>query len=192
MATSKQDISGWFDHGILNKHDFMIIVCDKFDWQDYPVYCKRNEFNLKHKQYNGQNMQQVIEVYDLSLDKDSQLNQGKCMNLPKEECKLVVKEKMSVRTKDSIDLYVWCFVAREFATYVNKKEKQYNGEFDWSKFPQKMKERIPFKLAVAPLCLLSKNNKKKRQEQLEYSGQIAESAATELITAAGFVENKND
>lgn len=85
MATSKQCISEWFDYGIKNKQDFMIVVCDTYDWTDYPSYCNKNEFDLKYQQYNGQNMQKIMEVYDLSLDKDSQLNQHRCMNLPKKE-----------------------------------------------------------------------------------------------------------
>lgn len=190
MATSKRTIGDWFDSGIKDKQDFMIVVCDQFDWTDYPAYCTRNGFDWKYNQYkDGQNMQKIMEVYDLSLDKDSQLNQHRCMNLPKKEDESILKEKMSPRTKDSICMCVWCFVSTEFATYVNKKEEQYNGKFDWSSFPQKMKERIPNKIAVSPFCSLSKNNKKKREEQLEFAVNLAETVATELITAAGFVKN---
>ena len=191
MATSKQQIGDWFENGLTNKQDFMIVVCDTYDWTDYPSYCKKDEFDLKYKQYSDQNMQQVMEVYDLSLDKDSQLNQHRCMNLPKKEDKSVSDKLMSSETQDSICMCVWCFVSRDFATYVNRKEEQYNGRFDWSKFHKKMKERIPDRLAVTPFCSLSKV-KKKRADQLVFAGNWAETVATELITTAGFLEVKND
>jgi len=45
----------------------LIVVCDQFDWEDYPVYVTATEdVNEKRKLYNGANMQKIMEVYVLS------------------------------------------------------------------------------------------------------------------------------
>lgn len=84
MATSKSEISLWFDIGEKLRHTHMIVVCDTFDWEDYPVYVTGDEKCLKsYADHNGPNMQKVMEVYDLRLDKNKQLDQSFVMNLPK-------------------------------------------------------------------------------------------------------------
>lgn len=84
MATSQEEISEWFDRGLIQRKDFMIIVCDTFSYEDYPIYCSRSEVIAKHKSCNAEKMQTVMEVYDLSMDKKTQLNAFRCLNLPKE------------------------------------------------------------------------------------------------------------
>jgi hypothetical protein len=81
MAASKEDISGWFDEGVKKKCTHMIVVCDTYDWDDYPVFVTVNE-NVKtiYEQYNGKNMQKVMEVYDLKKDKKLQLGSGRVFN----------------------------------------------------------------------------------------------------------------
>lgn len=45
----------------------VIIVCDTFDNDDYPVYVKKNQDAREvAKKYNGVNMQKVMEVYSLT------------------------------------------------------------------------------------------------------------------------------
>lgn len=82
MTTTRQDISDWFDDGKEQNADFMIVVCDTFDWEDYPVYCTNNNFEQKYKNCS-RNMQKVMEVYDLSLDKESQLSEYRANHPPK-------------------------------------------------------------------------------------------------------------
>ncbi len=54
----------------------MIVVCDTFDHEDYPVYVKPGEdVRKKYAEYDGPNMQRVMEVYALHLDLESQLNE---------------------------------------------------------------------------------------------------------------------
>lgn len=45
----------------------LVVVCDTFDHEDYPVYVKLGE-NVRDvvTKYNGPNMQRVMEVYDLT------------------------------------------------------------------------------------------------------------------------------
>jgi len=60
----------------------MLVVCDEFDHEDYPVYVEKGEDALTIvKEYNKRSMQRVIEVYNFSLDIDMQLNQGRAYNL---------------------------------------------------------------------------------------------------------------
>lgn len=83
MSTSVQTISRWFDEGVRNKHaEFMIVVTDTFDWDDYPVYTTAGKFSDNYHRHNGPNMQKVTEVYDLSKDKQAQLNQKRAFNYP--------------------------------------------------------------------------------------------------------------
>ena len=54
----------------------MIVVCDTYDWDDYPVYVMPTEdAQKKYSEYNGPNMQKVMEVYNLKKDIDKQVGQ---------------------------------------------------------------------------------------------------------------------
>lgn len=45
----------------------LVVVCDTFDHEDYPVYVKLGQDVRKVvAEYNGPNMQRVMEVYDLT------------------------------------------------------------------------------------------------------------------------------
>jgi hypothetical protein len=59
----------------------MIVVCDTFDYEDYPVYVKPGEDVHKIASgYDRVNMQKVMEVYNLSMDRETQLNQHRAFN----------------------------------------------------------------------------------------------------------------
>lgn len=66
MAATKADVDRWIATGKKNKCKYIISVCDTFDHDDYPVYC-RNEKELedKKKQYDDNNMQRINEVITL-------------------------------------------------------------------------------------------------------------------------------
>jgi len=81
MSTTKMMISGWFDEGVTLKKDFMLVVCDTFDHEDYPVYATREQVRQCYNEHN-ENMQRVMEVYDLSFDKEKQLNEQRAFHLP--------------------------------------------------------------------------------------------------------------
>lgn len=45
----------------------LVVVCDSFDYEDYPVYVDATEdVHAVVAKYNGPNMQRVMEVYDLT------------------------------------------------------------------------------------------------------------------------------
>lgn len=74
MAATRIDISSWFDQGVRMGAAHMIVVCDTFDYEDYPVFVMpTDDFWAEHDRNNGPNMTKIMEVYDLALDKQAQL-----------------------------------------------------------------------------------------------------------------------
>lgn len=75
MATTKEEIKEWFQFGIQEKATHMIIVCDTYEHADYPVYVSSeqnvHDVVLEKKESS---MQRVMEVYNLSMDMETQLN----------------------------------------------------------------------------------------------------------------------
>lgn len=74
MAATRQDINRWFEQGLNEGATHMIVVCDTFDYEDYPVYVSPGS-NAREvaAQLGSQSMQQVMEVYAMHLDKAAQL-----------------------------------------------------------------------------------------------------------------------
>jgi hypothetical protein len=81
MAATRQDIEGWFDRGVKQKSRHMIVVCDSFDYDDYPVFTTTDDECLQRYKNPGE-MQRVREVYDLRADKAEQMNERRAMRLP--------------------------------------------------------------------------------------------------------------
>lgn len=83
MAATKQDIKSWLYEGLEKSAKYIIIVCDTYDWEDYPVFIGENDdFWSRYNHYDGQNMQKIMEVYDLSMDIEQQLNEHRARHLP--------------------------------------------------------------------------------------------------------------
>jgi hypothetical protein len=81
MAATKQDICRWLEEGKEREATHVIVVCDTFDWDDYPVYVMKDEdVDERYKHFNGNNMQKVMEVYKLSLPIEPQLAEHRAMN----------------------------------------------------------------------------------------------------------------
>ena len=76
MAATKQDIMRWFKNGVDEKQTHMIVVCDCYDYEDYPVYVGKDEDVREiEKYYNGKELQAIMEVYNLRMDLDSQMEE---------------------------------------------------------------------------------------------------------------------
>lgn len=70
--TTRAQISNWFDRGVESGYSHMVIVCDTFDYEDFPVF-------TNHPEEEGKGyMQRVMEVYRLSDDKEEQLSEDRC------------------------------------------------------------------------------------------------------------------
>jgi hypothetical protein len=76
MVTTREEIKSWLEHGRGEDITHMIVVCDTFDWDDYPVYVTGKE-NVRevYSKYNGPNMQKVMEVYSFNHDLEKQLKE---------------------------------------------------------------------------------------------------------------------
>jgi hypothetical protein len=79
MATYVE-IKAWFHEGAQKtENTHMIIVCDTFDYEDYPVYItETKDIHEQEAVWNAKSMQRVIEVYNLKKDMDEQLSRGRC------------------------------------------------------------------------------------------------------------------
>ena len=75
MATTKNDLREWFKEGVEKGATHMIVTCDTFSYEDYPVYVMPDEdVHKRYSEHNGPNMQRVMEVYNLSQDMEEQLS----------------------------------------------------------------------------------------------------------------------
>ena len=71
--TTISDIRQWLKEA-KEEHTHMIVVCDTFDHEDYPVFVTKDEdVYAKVAEYHERNMQRVIEVYDFSKDLELQI-----------------------------------------------------------------------------------------------------------------------
>ena len=83
MATTVKMIRAWFKVGVEENYDFMIVVCDGYSYEDYPVYATSENFREKYYSHNGVNMQRVIEVYDLHYPSmEEQLSEYRALYFP--------------------------------------------------------------------------------------------------------------
>jgi len=82
MPTTKITPTDWFDAGINNGYHYMIVICDNYDYSDYPVYCTTQDFGETYRLRGAAPKQRVMEVYDLRLDKDMQMNERRAFHYP--------------------------------------------------------------------------------------------------------------
>lgn len=74
MAATQKDIRTWFKEAVVKGGTHMIVVCDGFDYEDYPVCVMPGENVFeKMKEYDGKSMQRIMEIYDLRLPMKDQL-----------------------------------------------------------------------------------------------------------------------
>lgn len=83
MAATLQDIQGWFDRGVEHDQAYMIVVCDNYDMTDYPVYVGKDEdVHAEMKRLNKASMQRIMEVYDFSIPKATQMAEHRAWHVP--------------------------------------------------------------------------------------------------------------
>lgn len=81
MWTSRETIKGWFERGLRQGATHLIVVCDTYDHDDYPVFVEKGQDPRKvAEEYNGKNMQRIMEVYALHLPMDPQLNESRAFH----------------------------------------------------------------------------------------------------------------
>jgi len=61
-----ETLKEWIEEGIKNKNKYLIVVCDTFDQEEYPIFCKDDkEFSFQKEEHN-KNMQRVVTIINLS------------------------------------------------------------------------------------------------------------------------------
>lgn len=75
MGTTREEIRAWYETAEAKKATHMIVACDTFDHEDYPIFILGGEAEARksYTEHNGPNMQRVMEVYCLAHDKETQL-----------------------------------------------------------------------------------------------------------------------
>ena len=84
MAAGREDVDRWIETGKVNGSMFILSVCDTFDCDDYPIYCKdKKELYEQHQEHNARNMQRINEVImieDGIVTEDLSINSPQIMN----------------------------------------------------------------------------------------------------------------
>lgn len=81
MAATRSDIERWFKSGVAQGATHLIVVCDTFDWEDFPVYVMPNQdARTTTALHDGHNMEQVMECYNLRMDMEFQLNEHRAFH----------------------------------------------------------------------------------------------------------------
>lgn len=87
MIGGGRETKAWFEEGRAMGAGFMLVVCDQFDYEDYPVYHPHPRYpGVTPRElvsiYDYQNMQRVYEVYDLNADFEEQVWEPRTWRLP--------------------------------------------------------------------------------------------------------------
>lgn len=77
--TTSVEIKGWIDEASSAGATHLIVVCDTFDHEDYPVLVMPGEIPREKRKGLGE-MQRAMECYDLSMNIESQLSERRAQN----------------------------------------------------------------------------------------------------------------
>ena len=77
MGTSRAEIETWFVDGVAEGKTHMVVLCDTFDWGDYPKYFSSEAEARKCVDAPG-SMQKAMEAYWLGGEMSEQLNKRRC------------------------------------------------------------------------------------------------------------------
>jgi hypothetical protein len=81
MPTTREDIQRWLQEAKTTGASHLLVVCDTYDWSDYPVRVMPGEdVHKRAAENNGPNMTKLMEVYKVSMDWESQLNEHRSFN----------------------------------------------------------------------------------------------------------------
>ena len=81
MAVTREDIRSWLREGKAQGATHTIVVCDSYDYLDYPVHVMPgHDVRAESKQYDGTNMQRIMEVYSHALDHEAQLKERRAFH----------------------------------------------------------------------------------------------------------------
>ena len=82
MTVTLADIKGWLCRGVDKGATHLIVVCDTYDYGNFPVFVMPGEdAQEKVEENRGMNMQRVDEIYDFSMDVDAQLAEHRAWHI---------------------------------------------------------------------------------------------------------------
>ena len=69
MAATLDDVNRWVKTARNKNCNYIISVCDCFDYEDYPVYCKDlDEVRERYPEFDGVEMQRINEIIKINPD----------------------------------------------------------------------------------------------------------------------------
>ena len=82
MGTTIDEIREWLKRGHEEGAAYMIVVCDTYDYEDYPVYVMPGtDVKTEYQRYNEPDkMSRVMEVYSYAKDLERQLGPHRVKN----------------------------------------------------------------------------------------------------------------
>jgi len=82
VSTSVEELGRWFDDGVERGATHLIVVCDQYDYTDFPVYVQPGQDPTElFEQERAKPLQAVMEVYCLSMDRAAQLAERRAFHL---------------------------------------------------------------------------------------------------------------
>ena len=83
MTATRQDVEGWVIQAKEQGYMFLIVACDRFDYDNYPIYCNSGmDCDFQLSRIRCSEMHTVDEVYDMSMDIDAQLKERRAYHPP--------------------------------------------------------------------------------------------------------------
>ena len=75
MATTMKDIEGWLERGKEVEATHMLVICDSFSYEDYPVYVTADQdvHKIIEEKCKSDNMQRLMECYSYAHDLEKKL-----------------------------------------------------------------------------------------------------------------------
>lgn len=81
MVTTKSQILIWLDRAKKEGATHLMVVCDTYDWDDYPVnVMPGQDVHEAYAKYDNHDMQKVLEIYNLGMDIEKQLSEHRSFN----------------------------------------------------------------------------------------------------------------
>lgn len=82
VSTSVQELGRWFDEGVAEGATHMVVVCDRYDHTDFPVYVRPGQDAAEVvAEERAKPLQQVMEVYCLTMERSAQLAEPRAFHL---------------------------------------------------------------------------------------------------------------
>jgi hypothetical protein len=82
FAAGMADLDRWFEEGLRRGATHLIVVCDEFSREDFPVYVMPDQdVRSRLAEYDGVQMHAIHEVYRLDLDKAAQMAERRAYHL---------------------------------------------------------------------------------------------------------------